>query len=65
MYFTKIRKFDFTNPSDKLFKTLLDGIAEYDNALRSERSRLEKLVRLNKVLVWCSSHMDMQSKKRN
>ena len=44
--FTKDGKFDLTNPSDKLFKTLLDGIAEYDNALRSERSRLGKI---NKV----------------
>jgi len=44
--FTKDGKFDLTNPSDKLFKTLLDGIAEYDNALRAERSRLGKI---NKV----------------
>ena len=44
--FTKDGKFDLNNPSDKLFKTLLDGIAEYDNALRAERSRLGKI---NKV----------------
>ena len=41
--YTKDGKFDLSNPSDKLFKTLLDGIAEYDNALRSERSRLGKI----------------------
>ena len=44
--FTKDGKFDLTDPSDKFFKTLLDGIAEYDNALRAERSRLGKI---NKV----------------
>ena len=35
--YTKDGQFDLTNPSDKLFKTILDGIAQYDNALRSER----------------------------
>jgi len=44
--FTKDGKFDLSNPSDKLFKTLLDGIAEYDNALRTERSRLGKISKI-------------------
>ena len=44
--YTKDGQFDLTNPSDKLFKTILDGIASYDNALRSERSRLGKIARV-------------------
>jgi len=44
--YTKDGRFDLNNPQDKLFKGLLDGIAEYDNAVRAERSRLGKL---NKV----------------
>lgn len=44
--YTKDGRFDLNNPQDKLFKSLLDGIAEYDNALRAERSRLGKI---NKV----------------
>ena len=44
--YTKDGKFDLANPSDKLFKTLLDGIAEYDNALRAERSRLGKISKI-------------------
>ena len=44
--YTKDGKFDLQNPQDKLFKTMLDGIAEYDNAIRSERSRLGKLARV-------------------
>ena len=44
--YTKDGRFDLNNPQDKLFKSLLDGIAEYDNAIRAERSRLGKL---NKV----------------
>ena len=37
--YTKDGQFDLSNPSDRLFKTILDGIASYDNALRAERSR--------------------------
>ena len=44
--YTKDGQFDLNNPQDKLFKSLLDSVAEYDNALRAERSRLGKL---NKV----------------
>ena len=44
--YTKDGRFDLNNPQDKLFKSLLDGIAEYDNAIRAERSRLGKM---NKV----------------
>ena len=44
--YTKDGRFDLNNPQDKLFKSLLDGIAEYDNAIRAERSRLGKI---NKV----------------
>jgi len=44
--YTKDGTYDLNNPTDKLMKTLLDGVAEYDNAIRAERSRLGKL---NKV----------------
>ena len=44
--YTKDGKFDLANPSDKLFKTILDGIAQYDNALRAERSRMGKIQRV-------------------
>ena len=44
--YTKDGRFDLNNPQDKLFKGLLDGIAEYDNAVRAERSRLGKLARV-------------------
>jgi DNA invertase Pin-like site-specific DNA recombinase len=44
--YTKDGQFDLNNPQDKLFKSLLDSVAEYDNALRAERSRLGKI---NKV----------------
>ena len=44
--YTKDGQFDLSNPADKLFKTVLDGIASYDNALRAERSRLGKIARV-------------------
>jgi DNA invertase Pin-like site-specific DNA recombinase len=46
LLYTKDGQFDLNNPQDKLFKSLLDSVAEYDNALRAERSRLGKI---NKV----------------
>ena len=44
--YTKDGTFDLNNPTDKLFKSLLDSVAEYENALRADRSRLGKI---NKV----------------
>ncbi len=44
--YTKDGQFDLTNATDLLMKTVLDGIAQYDNALRTERSRLGKLNRV-------------------
>jgi len=44
--YTKDGQYDLNNPTDNLFKSLLDGFAEYDNAIRAERTRLGKL---NKV----------------
>ena len=46
MLYTKDGTYDLNNPTDKLMKSLLDGVAEYDNAIRAERSRLGKM---NKV----------------
>ena len=37
--YTKDGTYDLNNPTDKLMKSLLDGVAEYDNAIRAERSR--------------------------
>jgi len=47
--YTKDGTFDLNNPQDKLFKSLLDGIAQYDNAIRAERSRIGKKIKLEKV----------------
>lgn len=44
--YTKDGAFDFDNPQDSLMKTILDGIAAFDNALRADRSRLGKLSRI-------------------
>ena len=44
--YTKDRTYDLNNPTDKLMKSLLDAFAEYDYAIRAERTRLGKL---NKV----------------
>ena len=48
---TKAGPCELNNPQDKLFKSLLDGIAEYDNAVRAERSSLEKLAQV-KLGLW-------------
>jgi len=44
--YTKDGKFDLSNPQDKFIKTLFDGVASYENALRAERSRLGKIARV-------------------
>ncbi len=38
--------FDLNNPTDLLMKTVLDGIAQYDNSIRTDRSRQGKLNRV-------------------
>lgn len=44
--YTNDGKYDFTNASDNLLKQFLDAMAEFDNAGRSERTRLGKLQRV-------------------
>lgn len=44
--YTQSGQYDLNNPNDKLIKTILDGIAQFDNALRAERTRLGKLNRV-------------------
>ncbi len=44
--YTQSGKFDLNNPHDKLIKTIFDGLAQFDNALRTERTRLGKLSRI-------------------
>ena len=44
--YTENGEFNLNNPHDKLMKTLFDGIAQYDNAARAERTRLGKLNRV-------------------
>ena len=40
--YTKDGEFDLNNPQDKFVKGLLDGVAQYNNAITAERSRLGK-----------------------
>lgn len=44
--YTKDGTYDFTNASDTFLKQVLDAMAEFDNAGRSERTRLGKLQRV-------------------
>lgn len=39
IFYTKDGQYDLNNPTDNPFKSLLDGFAEYDNAIRAERTR--------------------------
>lgn len=43
--YMKDGQFDLSNPQDKLFKQILDSLAEYDNNARADRTRLGKLNR--------------------
>ncbi|MCD8570950.1 MAG: recombinase family protein [Alphaproteobacteria bacterium] len=43
---TRDGTFDLNNAQDNLIKTILDGLAEFDNALRADRTRLGKLNRV-------------------
>jgi DNA invertase Pin-like site-specific DNA recombinase len=43
--YTKDGQFDLSNPQDKFLKQILDGLSEFDNAMRAERTRLGKLNR--------------------
>lgn len=44
--YTKDGSFNLDNPQDSLMKTILDGMAAFDNAMRSDRSRLGKFTRV-------------------
>jgi DNA invertase Pin-like site-specific DNA recombinase len=44
--YTKDGQFDLSSPQDKFLKQLLDATAEFDNALRAERTRIGKLARV-------------------
>lgn len=44
--YTKDGVFDLSSPTDKFLKQLLDAVAEFDNATRTERTRLGKLARV-------------------
>jgi DNA invertase Pin-like site-specific DNA recombinase len=43
--YTKDGKFDLSNPQDKFLKQILDGLSEFENSIRAERTRLGKLNR--------------------
>ena len=43
--YTKDGQFDLANPQDRFLKQILDGLSEFDNAMRAERTRLGKLNR--------------------
>ena len=44
--YTKDGAYDLNNPHDKMVKGMFDLLAQYDNALRSERTRIGKLNRV-------------------
>nr|AIF16911.1 resolvase domain-containing protein (spoIVCA) [uncultured marine group II/III euryarchaeote KM3_75_E04] len=44
--YTSTGQFDLNNPSDKLLKGVLDEIAQYNNTITAERSRLGKIARV-------------------
>lgn len=44
--YTKDGKFDLSSPSDKLLKQMLDAVAEFENSVRAERSRIGKLLKV-------------------
>jgi DNA invertase Pin-like site-specific DNA recombinase len=44
--YTKGGQFDLSSPHDNLYKQFLDAIAQFDNTLRAERTRLGKLQRV-------------------
>lgn len=44
--YTKDGKFDLSSPSDKLLKQMLDAVAEFENSVRAERSRIGKVMKV-------------------
>jgi DNA invertase Pin-like site-specific DNA recombinase len=44
--YTKDGQFDLSSPSDKLLKQMLDAVAEFENSVRAERSRIGKLMKV-------------------
>jgi DNA invertase Pin-like site-specific DNA recombinase len=44
--YTKDGHFDLSNPQEKFLKQVLDGIAEFENAVRADRTRLGKINRV-------------------
>jgi len=44
--YTKDGQFDLSNPQEKFLKQVLDGIAEFENSIRAERTRLGKINRV-------------------
>ncbi len=43
--YTKDGQFNLSNPSEKFLKQMLDAMAEFENTIRAERTRLGKLTR--------------------
>lgn len=43
--YTKDSTYELANPSDQFFKSVMDALAQLDNAQRAERTRLGKLAR--------------------
>ena len=55
--YTKDGKFDLSSPSDKLLKQMLDAVAEFENSVRAERSRIGKLIKV-KAGYWHGGPLD-------
>jgi DNA invertase Pin-like site-specific DNA recombinase len=44
--YTKDGQFDLSNSSDKFLRQMLDAVAEFENSVRAERSRIGKLMKV-------------------
>jgi len=58
--YTKDGQFNLSNPQDKLMKMILDGMGEFENSIRAERTRLGKLNRAREGLVWWTTTVRIQ-----
>ena len=48
LYVNDTNEFELDNPTDKLMFTIMEGISEFDNSIRTERLRRGKLSKIKK-----------------